>query len=77
MPNKAKRKGNCFLCGKHNVPLCTRCGCVHACKLHWLCHHQNDYCFPYLIRMDQDQSHSIIAAKDIQPLELILFERWV
>ena len=75
MPNKAKRKGNCFICGKHNVPLCNRCGCVHACKIHWLSHHQNDYCFPFLVKLDQDQSHCIVAARDIQPLELIYFER--
>ena len=72
MPNKNKRKGNCFLCGKHNVSLCHHCSEVHTCKLHFLSHRQNDYCFPFKIGDDQN---SLVASRDIQPLELILFER--
>lgn len=65
-----KRKGKCFLCGKHNVPLCMHCGFVHTCKLHFLLHYQNDYCFPFKVT-----SHGFTASRDIQPLELIWFER--
>ncbi len=65
-----KRKGNCYLCGKHNVPLCSHCNAVHACKLHHLTHYQNEYCFPYTV-----SRNAIIASRQIQPLELILFER--
>ena len=72
MPNKNKRKGNCFLCGKHNCALCQHCSDVHTCKLHFLSHRQNDYCFPFKIGDDQN---SLVASRDIQPLELILFER--
>ena len=69
---KNKRKGNCYLCGKHNVSLCHLCSEVHTCKLHFLSHHQNNYCFPFKIGDDQK---SLVASRDIQPLELILFER--
>ena len=65
-----KRKGACFLCAKHNVPLCNHCAMVHCCRVHLSSHRQNDYCFPFKI------SHNgFIAVRDIQPLELILFEK--
>lgn len=75
MPSKLKRKGNCFLCGKHNVSLCPNCEDLHTCKLHFLCHHQNNYCFPFRIVPKSDETLQIVASRDIQPLELILFER--
>jgi hypothetical protein len=74
MPKQA-RKGNCFICGKHNCPLCPNCQNVHTCKLHFRCHNQNDYCFPFRIQLQPDGSHRIVASRDIQALELILFEK--
>ena len=65
-----KRKGNCFICEKHNVPLCRHCSSVYVCKLHFSSHHQNDYCFPFTIG-----KKGIIASRDIEPFELIMFEK--
>lgn len=86
---KKKPKKECFFCGKsgRSLLLCKHCGLVYSCSEdHFRCHRRKDYCFPFRVswtgaaRRDLRQTgapavaSALIACRDIQPLELVLYD---
>ena len=75
MPRKGgSKRGDCFLCGRPSTTKCDKCKLIYYCsKEHQRYHRQRDYCFPYKISWKAN-SKAVVATRDIQPLELILYE---
>lgn len=70
-----ERKGECFLCCKPCSLVCGACELVHYCSQdHLLTHRQQNYCFPFRITWKQSKGRSVVATRDIDALELILFD---
>jgi len=69
-----ERKGECFLCCKPSPSKCPGCS-VHYCSPdHLLAHRQHGYCFPYRVKWKAGKGRSLVATRDIAPLELIMFD---
>ncbi|XP_059082418.1 SET domain-containing protein SmydA-8-like isoform X1 [Tigriopus californicus] len=74
----------CFLCGKQNktgsddVPLqqCASCQKIWYCSEdHYEVHRHKDRCFPFLIKRSPTKGRFMVATRDIEPLEMILWEK--
>ncbi|TRY75019.1 hypothetical protein TCAL_07034 [Tigriopus californicus] len=66
----------CFLCGKPGQSECPDCRLVAVCsKEHKTLHRPEKLCFPFKIEQDPVKGRLMVANRDIQPLELILYDR--
>lgn len=71
----------CFLCGKQNsndVPLqkCANCELIWFCSEdHYEVHRHKERCFPFLIKRSPKKGRFMVATRDIEPLEMILWEK--
>ncbi|XP_040575619.1 SET domain-containing protein SmydA-8 isoform X1 [Lepeophtheirus salmonis] len=71
----------CFFCGNeeeedNHLTLCPFCKIVYYCSEdHSIIHRHTDRCFPFIVRKSKSFGRYMIAARDINPLELILSEQ--
>eukprot|EP00088_Acartia_fossae_P007796 TRINITY_DN13658_c0_g1_i4.p1 TRINITY_DN13658_c0_g1~~TRINITY_DN13658_c0_g1_i4.p1 ORF type:complete len:561 (-),score=83.36 TRINITY_DN13658_c0_g1_i4:334-1905(-) len=71
-----ERKGQCFLCGRETSIMCTSCNQIYYCSQeHYIYHRQQNYCFPYKVVWKPGKGKCLVAARDIEAMELILFDQ--
>ena len=65
----------CFLCGKPSTETCDECNLVGFCSEdHKKAHRQENFCFPFMVERDEGVGNYVVAVRDIEPLELILWD---
>jgi len=70
-----ERKGECFLCSRPSATKCPSCELVHFCSNdHLLAHRQQSYCFPFRVKWRSGKGRCLVATRDINAMELIMFD---
>jgi len=65
----------CFLCSKPSSYVCEVCGLVEFCsKDHERVHRPENFCFPFKVELKPDIGRTLVATRDIEPLELIMWD---
>ena len=65
----------CFLCAKPSTEICDHCNLVGFCSEdHKRAHRQENFCFPFMVELNEVVGRSVVAVRDIEPLELVLWD---
>jgi len=71
-----ERKGQCFLCGRETSLLCPSCNLVYYCSQQcYIYHRQQNYCYPFRVVWKPGKGKCVVATRDIEALELIIFDQ--
>ena len=85
IPNNEDQNGNlpgtytnldvCFLCAKKSTFICEKCGlvafCSEACQK---VHRPENFCFPFMVEQRPEVGRFVVAVRDIEPLELVMWD---
>jgi len=64
----------CFYCGVKATGICEKCGLVGYCEIHKNLHRPDNFCFPFMVEKREGVGRILVATRDIDPLELILWD---
>jgi len=65
----------CFLCGKSSSSYCQSCGKAGFCSTqHEKLHRPDNFCFPFKVEFKKNKGRVLVATREIQPLELIMWD---
>jgi len=65
----------CFLCAEPSVDTCDKCGLVGFCSEdHQKLHRPENFCFPFMVEKTDVIGRYVVAVRDIEPLELIMWD---
>eukprot|EP00092_Neocalanus_flemingeri_P005352 GFUD01005766.1.p1 GENE.GFUD01005766.1~~GFUD01005766.1.p1 ORF type:complete len:592 (-),score=147.56 GFUD01005766.1:293-2068(-) len=65
----------CFLCAKPATETCDKCNLVGFCSEdHKTLHRPENFCFPFMVEQKQDVGRFVVAVRDIEPLELVMWD---
>merc|ERR1719266_432028 len=65
----------CFLCAKPATSTCEVCGLVGFCgPEHAFLHRPEQFCFPFMVEMREGVGRFVVATRDIEPLELVMWD---
>jgi hypothetical protein len=66
----------CFLCGRPATTQCAVCRLVGFCgPAHGQVHRPEEgFCFPFMVEQRPDRGRCLVAVRDIEPLELVLWD---
>jgi len=65
----------CFLCAKPAAGPCPVCGLVGVCgEEHQGVHRPEQFCFPFRVEQREGVGRLVVASRDIEPLELIMWD---
>ena len=65
----------CFLCGKPATEVCDKCGLVAFCsEAHKKLHRPENFCFPFMVEQREGVGRYVVAVRDIEPLELVMWD---
>ena len=66
----------CFLCAKKSTFICEKCGlvafCSEACQK---VHRPENFCFPFMVEQRPGVGRFVVAVRDIEALELIMWDK--
>jgi len=69
------KKTECFLCSKPSQDECKYCNLVGFCsENHGILHRPESMCFPFVVETREGVGRVMVAARDVEPLELILWD---
>ena len=65
----------CFLCAKPSIETCDKCNLVGFCsEEHKKLHRPENFCFPFMVEQKEDVGRYVVAVRDIEPLELVMWD---
>jgi SET domain len=65
----------CFLCGQPATTQCAVCRLVGFCgPAHGQVHRPEGFCFPFMVEQRPERGRCLVAVRDIEPLELVLWD---
>ena len=65
----------CFLCAKPSIETCDKCNLVGFCSEdHKKLHRPENFCFPFMVEQKEGVGRFVVAVRDIEPLELIMWD---
>jgi len=65
----------CFLCAKPATSICEVCRLVGFCgPEHAHLHRPEQFCFPFMVEMREGVGRFVVATRDIEPLELVMWD---
>jgi len=65
----------CFICSKPATMVCEYCGLVAFCsEEHKKLHRPENFCFPFMVEQKEGVGRYVVAVRDIEPLELVMWD---
>jgi len=65
----------CFLCAKPAIETCDKCNLVAFCgEEHKKLHRPENFCFPFMVEQKEGVGRYVVAVRDIEPLELVMWD---
>jgi len=65
----------CFICSKPATEVCDKCGLVAFCsEAHKKLHRPENFCFPFMVEQREGVGRYVVAVRDIEPLELVMWD---
>ena len=65
----------CFLCAAPATSVCDKCGLVAYCSEFCLkVHRPENFCFPFMVEQKEGVGRFVVAVRDIEPLELVMWD---
>jgi len=65
----------CFLCAQPSIETCDKCNLVGFCgDEHKKLHRPENFCFPFMVEKKEGVGRYVVATRDIEPLELIMWD---
>jgi hypothetical protein len=68
----ASSPGKCFLCSAECEDTCEECDLFSCSPSHLKVHKQTGKCSPWLVKTQPGIGRVVVAARDIQPFELVM-----
>ena len=65
----------CFICAKPATETCDICNLVGFCSEdHKKLHRPENFCFPFMVEQKEGVGRYVVATRDIEPLELVMWD---
>jgi len=65
----------CFICSKPATETCDKCNLVAFCsEEHKKLHRPENFCFPFMVEQKEGVGRYVVAVRDIEPLELVMWD---